>query len=367
MRLPSIISELKPSATRIKFKTDKKTNVRSSEIIDNLAILQRHLTSRQVQFITIGGLIRTAFLLIAFNLHALVITQINNSLAEMAVFIPISAASIHHAGAWVDTGGKILLIGVLFLFTFITKVRGNPQRDAYGFRNWSNPADFTIVGPHYLAKVAGETQNSRKTMKAAFKSVDWRFGYFFIGGALCVDIILPANNQMLRNLLSSGETGTGAASSFEIAMKNMNVGENAYVYCSSCSLYGVALNGHAPKFLSKCTKEGLPIYCLFVALAFAFLSFLKLGSNSVIVLTCPFVSNYTMAFVAIFLFCRRKITRRGQFVKPEDADLVWIRPAVDEHEAAMAINENEVGLLRRLVQMARMNLKLGRSLRSSWV
>ncbi|KZL81738.1 general amino acid permease agp2 [Colletotrichum incanum] len=150
-------------------------------------------------------------------------------------------------------------------------------------------ADFTIVGPHYLAKVAGETQNSRKTMKAAFKSVDWRFGYFFIGGALCVDIILPANNQMLRNLLSSGETGTGAASSFEIAMKNMNVGElpqlhllsrNAYVYCSSCSLYGVALNGHAPKFLSKCTKEGLPIYCLFVALAFAFLSFLKLGSNS---------------------------------------------------------------------------------------
>ncbi|KZL81739.1 general amino acid permease agp2 [Colletotrichum incanum] len=67
-----------------------------------------------------------------------------------------------------------------------------------------------------------------------------------------------------------------------------------------------------------------------------------------------------MAFVAIFLFCRRKITRRGQFVKPEDADLVWIRPAVDEHEAAMAINENEVGLLRRVVQNVLFSIDPGR-------
>lgn len=36
-------------------------------------------------------------------------------------------------------GGKLLLICILFFFTFITMVGGNPQHDAYGFRNWSKP------------------------------------------------------------------------------------------------------------------------------------------------------------------------------------------------------------------------------------
>ncbi|KAK1532176.1 general amino acid permease AGP2 [Colletotrichum costaricense] len=562
MSSPSITSEPKASVTKMNSKTSDKTEVVNGEILHTPEHLQRHLTPRQVQFVAIGGSIGTALfvsigyglmrgaasLLIAFVLHALVIAQVNNSLAEMTVFMPISAAFIHHASAWVDdawgfmigwnfflfeallipfeitaldmvltfwrddipsaavitvcivlyalcnalmvkyfgetefwlAGGKLLLIGILFFFTFITMVGGNPQRDAYGFRNWSKPgpfveyiddgdlgrfhgflaalwqAAFTIVGPEYLATVAGEAQRPRSTMKAAFKSVYWRFGLFFIGGALCVGIILPANDPTLLSVLSSGETGTGAASPFVIAMKNMNVGVlphlvnallltsiysagNAYVYCSSRSLYGLALNGHAPKFLTKCTKQGVPIYCLFVALAFACLSFLKLGSGSVKVLTwltnlitggtlvtyivicinylffyralkaqnfnrsdLPyrgylqpygtwvalvwlmaveifygyaiflrgrwdigiFFSNYTMGLLAICLFCGWKILKRTQFVRPEHADLVWIRPAVDEHEAAMAGNENEVGLRRRLAQLVRVDMKLSRASRS---
>ncbi|GJC92776.1 general amino acid permease AGP2 [Colletotrichum higginsianum] len=559
--------------------SNQKTDVTSGEVIDNSEHLQRHLTPRQVQFVAIGGSIGTALfvsigyglmrgagsLLVAFVLHALVIAQVNNSLAEMTVFMPVSAAFIHHAGAWVDSawgfmigwnfflfeallipfeitaldmvltfwrddipsaavitvcivlyagffslcnalmvkyfgetefwlaGGKLLLIAILFCFTFITMVGGNTQRDAYGFRNWSKPAfpkapfveyidkgdlgrfhgflaalwqaAFTIVGPEYLATVAGEAQNPRKTMKAAFKSVYWRFAIFFIGGALCVGIVLPADDPTLLSVLSAGDTGTGAASPFVIAMKNMGIGGlphlvnallltsiysagNAYVYCSSRSLYGLALNGHAPKFLTKCTKQGVPIYCLFVALSFACLSFLKLGSGSVVVLTwltnlitggtlvtyiviCvnylfffralkvqnfsradlpyrgylqpygtwialawlvaveifygyaiflpgrwdtgTFFSNYTMAIIAVCLFCGWKAFGRTRFVKPEDADLIGIRPALEEHEAAMAmsmaINEddNEVGLRRRLAQVVRANLGVGRPLRSSQV
>ncbi|GKT54523.1 general amino acid permease agp2 [Colletotrichum tofieldiae] len=68
-----------------------------------------------------------------------------------------------------------------------------------------------------------------------------------------------------------------------------------------------------------------------------------------------------MAFAAIRLFCGWKMIRGSRFVKPEDADLVWILPAIDKNEAAMAINEDEVGLRRRLVQMGSVDLKLGRS------
>lgn len=31
---------------------------------------------------------------------------------------------------------------MLFIFTFITMVGGNPQHDAYGFRYWNNPGAF---------------------------------------------------------------------------------------------------------------------------------------------------------------------------------------------------------------------------------
>src|ERR1700759_4501791 len=97
-------------------------------------------------------------------------------------------------------------------------VGGNPKGDAYGFRYWKNPgsfaeyvttgtlgrfegflgafyqASFTIVGPEYISMVAGEAIYPRKTIKQAFKTVYWRFGCFFILGALCVGIVLPYND-----------------------------------------------------------------------------------------------------------------------------------------------------------------------------
>jgi amino acid transporter len=50
---------------------------------------------------------------------------------------------------------------------------------------------------------------------------------------------------------------------------------NSYVYCASRSLYGLALEGKAPSFLTKCTKQGVPVYCVVVTLAIALLSFLR--------------------------------------------------------------------------------------------
>jgi amino acid permease len=38
--------------------------------------------------------------------------------------------------------GKVILIFILFSFTFVTMVGGNPSGDAYGFRNWNKPGAF---------------------------------------------------------------------------------------------------------------------------------------------------------------------------------------------------------------------------------
>ena len=217
---------------------------------------------------------------------------------------------------------------MLYCFTFITMVGGNPKKDAYGFRYWRDPgpmnqylatgdlgrfegflgalwaASFCIVGPEYISMVSGEAKRPRKYIKTAFKTVYWRFGIFFILGAICVGVVIPYNDPTLDAILNgdSGGSGTAAASPYVIAMKNLAIpvlphitnallvtsifsAGNTYTYCATRSLYALAIEGRAPKIFRKCTKNGVPIYCFAITMVFPFLSFLQVSSNSAKVLT----------------------------------------------------------------------------------
>lgn len=207
-------------------------------------------------------------------------------------------------------------------------VGGNPQHDAYGFRYWRDPgpmaeyhttgdlgrfegllgalwaACWTIVGPEYLTMVAAEAQRPRIYMKSAFITMYWRFGLFFVLSALCVGIVIPYNDSTLVAILSGekGGGGTAAASPYVIAMSNLGVtglphltnallvtsifsAGNTLTYCASRSLYGLALEGRAPKVLASCTKQGVPVYCILITLLFGLLSFLQLSSSSAVALS----------------------------------------------------------------------------------
>ena len=226
------------------------------------------------------------------------------------------------------SGGKVFLIIILFSFTFVTMVGGNPKHDAYGFRYWNEPgsfaeyhstgslgrfegflaalwsASFTVVGPEYIAMVAAEAKRPRVYIKNAFKTVYWRFGIFFILGSLCVGIIIPYNDPTLVAILAgtTGGSGTATASPYVIAMKNLQVSVlphitnalmvtsifsagNTYTYCATRSLYGLALEGRAPKILRRCTKRGIPIYAFMIVMVFPLLSFLQVSNSSAQVLT----------------------------------------------------------------------------------
>jgi amino acid transporter len=382
-------------------------DIQHGSMTDNSDDLQRHLGNRQIQLIAIGGSIGTALfvsiggalnkggplgLLLAYTAYSCIIALINNAMAEMASFMPVSGGFIRMAGHWVDealgfmagwnfffyeallipfeitalnivlkfwrddipvaavcaaviilyaacnvlavqafgeaefwlSGGKVLLILILYAFTFITMVGGNPQKDPYGFRHWREPgpmndhgygalgrfegflgslwaASFCIVGPEYISMVSGEAKRPRVYIKNAFKTVYWRFGAFFILGALCVGIVLGYNDPELVSVLKSGES-SAAASPYVIAMKNLKISGlphlvnallitsifsagNTYTYCATRSLYSLAIEGRAPKILRKCTKNGVPIYCFAVVMIFPFLSFLQLSDDSSKVLT----------------------------------------------------------------------------------
>ncbi|KAJ5392505.1 amino acid permease-domain-containing protein [Penicillium cosmopolitanum] len=216
------------------------------------------------------------------------------------------------------SGGKVILVIALFMFTFVTMAGGNPKHDSYGFRHWNSPgafagyrssgslghwegflsatwsASFCIVGPEYISLVAAEAKHPRKYLKSAYQTIYFRFFFFFIMSALAVGIVLPYNDPTLVNLLlgNGSGAGTAAASPYVIAMKNLGISVfphivnallvtsifsagNTYVYCTSRSLYSMAIEGRAPAIFKKCTKQGIPIYSLALTMAFACLSFLQ--------------------------------------------------------------------------------------------
>ena len=191
-------------------------------------------------------------------------------------------------------------------------------------------ASFCIVGPEYISMVSAEAKRPRIYIKNAFKTVYIRFAVFFIGGAIAVGIILPYNDPTLVGILSGdkGGTGTAAASPYVIAMQNLGVtglpnfvnallvtsifsAGNTYTYCATRSLYGLALEGRAPKILRYCTKRGVPVLCFAVTMIFPCLSFLQLGNASSTVLgwlinlvTAGGVINYIVITVTYICFYR---------------------------------------------------------------
>ncbi|KAK6389177.1 hypothetical protein LTR65_006939 [Meristemomyces frigidus] len=366
-------------------------------------------------FVSIGtGLARggPGSLFLAYLFYSCMLGLVNNCIAEMTVLMPVSGGFIRMAGKWVDdafgfmagwnffiyeallipfeisalnlvlsywrddipvwavclacivlyalSGGKVFLIVMLFSFTFITMVGGNPQHDAYGFRYWNKPgafaehittgplgkfegflaalwsASFTVVGPEYISMVAAEAKRPRIYIKNAFKTVYWRFGLFFIMGALCVGIVIPYNDPTLVGILSgtSSGGGTAAASPYVIAMSNLGISVfphivnalmvtsifsagNTYTYCATRSLYGLAIEGRAPKILRKCTRQGVPIYCFAIVMIFPFLSFLEVSSGASVVLnwlvnlvTAGGVINYIVMTIT-YLFFYRAVKAQG--------------------------------------------------------
>ncbi|KAL0948255.1 hypothetical protein HGRIS_010851 [Hohenbuehelia grisea] len=228
---------------------------------------------------------------------------------------------------WLSLGKVVLAVG-LIAFTFITMVGGNPLHDVYGFRNWDPSkvpgapfaeyiktgslgrflgflacfiqASFTIAGPDYVSMTAGEAENPRRVLPLAFKSVFYRLTTFFVLGSLCIGLVVPYSDPTLKAALSDARPGAGS-SPYVIAMERLRIhglphvvnalillsvfsAGNSYVYCASRTLYGLALEGKMPTFLTRCTHSGVPLYCVGVTLVISLLAFLQVSNNSAVVL-----------------------------------------------------------------------------------
>lgn len=250
--------------------------------------------------------------------------------------------------------GKVLLIVGLIIFTFIVMLGGNPLGDRFGFRYWKNPgafaplyykgnlgyflgflqcliqASFTIAGPDYVSMAAGEAENPRVIMPKAFNAVFYRLTAFFMLGSLAVGILVPYNDAELKAAFKNSLPGA-AASPYVVAMQRLHISGlphivnalvlasafsagNSYVYCASRSLYGLALEGKAPRILTRTTRKGVPVYCVVIVLLISLLSFLQVSNSAATVLswfvnlvTASQLINYAvmcMTFISFYNACK---------------------------------------------------------------
>lgn len=269
---------------------------------------------------------------------------------QIVIYLLLNVFTVRWFGEsefYLSIGKMILAVGLL-MFTFVTMVGGNPQHDAFGFRNFKGVSNafpdylgsgesafwaaylkavFTEVAPEYLGMVAGEAADPRKTMPRAFKTIIYRLAFFYVLGALSVGIILNRQDPTLAAAVAAGAPGANV-SPYVIAMKNMTIkvlpdivnvlcitsafsAGNSYVYCSSRALYALAQRGFAPRVFRVCLKNGVPVYALAMAIGFACLSFLQLGDAASVALnwminlcTGGQVLNYLLMMVTYLHFYR---------------------------------------------------------------
>ncbi|KAH7032701.1 amino acid permease [Microdochium trichocladiopsis] len=261
------------------------------------------------------------------------------------VAVNVIAVKFYGESEFIMASFKVILLFGLCFLTLITMSGGNPRHDAYGFRNWGNGdfmhpyyttgstgrflawwevviyAAFTIAGPDMIALAAGEIQNPRRTIPRVAKLVFYRLVGFYVVGVLCVGIICSSTDPGLLGAIKSGEPGAGA-SPWVIGIKNLGIEGlpsvinaaillsgwscgNAYLYSASRTLYGLAKDGQAPKIFLKCTKAGVPIWCVLAVSLITCISFLVADNNSsevffwfVDLTTTALIMTYTMMYIA---------------------------------------------------------------------
>ncbi|KAK2612650.1 hypothetical protein QQS21_001266 [Conoideocrella luteorostrata] len=262
---------------------------------------------------------------------------------SMVVCIALNVVAVKYYGEseFIMASTKIILLIGLILLTVITMCGGNPHHDAYGFRHWQNGnamhpyyasgavgcflgwwrvmiyAGFTIAGPDMIALAAGEIQNPRRTIPRVAKLIFYRLVGFYVLGVLGVGIICSSRDNRLLGAIADDNAGS-AASPWVIGIQNLGIDGlphvvnaavllsglscgNAYLYSSSRTLYGLARDGQAPKFLMKCTKSGVPVYAVAVVSLITCVTFL-VSSNAAVQVFNWFVDLTTTGLIATYTF-----------------------------------------------------------------
>ena len=146
-------------------------------------------------------------------------------------------------------------------------------------------AGFSFQGTELLGITAGETDNPRKNIPKAVRSVFWRILLFYILAILAIGLLIPYTDSRLLSediavspfTLVFDKLGIAFAASVmnAIILTAMLSAGNSGLYAASRMLWQLAVDGKAPKVFAKLSKRGTPVYALLATIAVGSLAFLS--------------------------------------------------------------------------------------------
>ncbi|OAV92350.1 hypothetical protein PTTG_08879 [Puccinia triticina 1-1 BBBD Race 1] len=212
---------------------------------------------------------------------------------------------------------KVFAITSLVVLGLVLNLGGGPTHEFIGLKYWKDPglfrqlndipgatgrflafwsvfiqAAYSFLGTETVALAAAETENPRKTVPRAIRTVFYRLLLFYVASAFVIGIVVPFNDPQLL-----GGTGDASSSPFVIAINrskikilpdfiNAVVLVSAYsatsseVYCGSRVLHGLVIDGMAPKIFGKVNSSGNPVNALVASAIPGLLAYMNLSEKS---------------------------------------------------------------------------------------
>ncbi|MEK4027511.1 amino acid permease [Pseudobacillus sp. FSL P4-0506] len=119
-------------------------------------------------------------------------------------------------------------------------------------------------GVELIGITAGEAKDPKKTLTKAIQSIIWRILIFYIGAIFIIVTVYPwdqlnsIGSPFVATFAKVGITAAAALINFVVITAAMS-GCNSGIYSAGRMLYTLGVNGQAPKFFTKLSKNGVPL------------------------------------------------------------------------------------------------------------
>jgi amino acid transporter len=233
------------------------------------------------------------------------------------LFLNIVAVGVFGEAEFWFASIKFITIMGLIILGFIIMLGGSPNdQGRLGFRYWNNPGAFNpylvegssgrflaywtafvragfafITSPELIALAAGETIAPRRNIPKAAGRFVWRLAVFYGFGSFIIGVIVPSDDDRLLSPDSNA-----SASPFVIGIARAGIGGlnhvinaavltsawsagNAFLFSGSRVLYGMALNGEAPKIFGLTNRNGVPWVAVLATWTIGLLAFLNVSNT----------------------------------------------------------------------------------------
>ncbi|KAJ5226064.1 amino acid permease [Penicillium chermesinum] len=253
----------------------------------------------------------------------------------LVVIVTINLFGVRFFGElefWMSAVKVLIVLGIIIL-CIVLAAGGGPNHDATGFRYWNDPgafnhlittgttgefyasisvlvtATYAFLGTELICVTFGEAADPRRTIPRAIRLTFFRIAVFYVLAVFLLGMLVPYNSPVLK--AANSKSQSASASPFVVAIQIAGVkvlpgivnacilifvfsAANSDLYVGSRTIYGLAVEGLAPKFLAKTSKAGVPVNGTLLCALIACIGFLSVDESSSDVFT--YLTNLVTIF-----------------------------------------------------------------------